>query len=829
MRLGLYNRLLLIAVLPAALVALTLGIGTGWESVVVTRTAARATAQIEAVGLAHNLVVTGNGHRALPMQILAGNGIIEARLVNSRGDIVSSRTRLDLPLPPRRGWALLLDTLGAPLIHTTDLSARVQVPKMPLRIEVLLSPERWNYTAGRGVALAAAATAAALLLSVLLALLLSSGLTVRLRAVTRQLTRLARGEYGTRLPIHHGGELTNIATDLNCLADTLNRRAREANPLGGDPFDKAHSSAPKAQHKAFDDFLHALDHELRSPLNAIFGYTQLLKAEPLTPSQRENLDIVHNAAQTLAQLLDDSLRQPTKRKRARSKAQAFDLIALIDEIIALNAPAAYAKPLDLIADCGGWRTLPVMGHALYIRQILVNLVGNAVKYTDSGHVCLQLDIVSNTNDKLKLTVHVSDTGPGIPRKQRDQVFKPRERLRSTATLPGKGLGLAISQELAAATGGYIELDEAPGGGCKFSLHLTLAHAEAFAAQPMPSPTRMLLWEPDPSMRSALAHRLCAAGAELDLAPNRDALLARLDTDTHYDVVVFGLAPGETPPELDGKHASLQLLACTLDPSPGAKLPIAPKCIGQQRIEHLLGLHRSTQTKPVQSYLSPRLWRILCEDTPLDLDRLATALRARDITDARAAIHRICGTASFVHMQDSERAARLLEKSLANGEPDLPLAREQLAQLSHTLLEELRRIAPPATQRSLAGWRIMVVDDNRLNAELLARHLESHGATAKQFQNAADALRAPGPWHASLVDVQLEDDDGIALGATLHNNFPHTLIIAQSGDTQASTREHAHRAGFHDYLTKPIDLEQLPQRLLTLRTSAAQIPVLRDTG
>ncbi len=103
MRLGLYKRLLLIAVLPAALVALALGIGAGWESVAVTRAAARATAQIEAIGLTHSLVIVSGGHPALPPQILAGSGIIKARLVNNRGDLISSRTRLGLPLPPRRG------------------------------------------------------------------------------------------------------------------------------------------------------------------------------------------------------------------------------------------------------------------------------------------------------------------------------------------------------------------------------------------------------------------------------------------------------------------------------------------------------------------------------------------------------------------------------------------------------------------------------------------------------------------------------------------------------------------------------------------------------
>lgn len=819
MRTGLYKQLLLIALLPAVLVAVALGIGSGWENVIATRTAAHATAQVEATDLAHNLVHTDDGAVAIPHRILAGSGLLQVRLIDAEDNILSIRKRLK---PPRHRMGSVFDTLGAPFIRAADLSAQANVPETPFHIQVLLTPGRWDNAAGRAVAFAAATTALALLAAVLLALLLSSGLTVRLRAITRQLARLARGEYETRLPqSYRGGELAYAASDLNRLTETLSRRAKEEDTTEQPAVNTRDSSMTKAQRKALEDYLHTLDHELRSPLNAIAGYTQLLTSDSLTPRQRENLDIVHNAARTLTQLLDDSLRQSGKRKRTRGRVQALDLVALLDEVIALAAPAAYAKSLDLIADCGGWRTLPVMGHALHIRQILTNLIGNAVKYTATGHVCLQLEALPEKGDKLKVTLRVGDTGPGIPRKQRERVFKSRERLRATAALPGKGLGLALSRELATTMGGRITLGESAGGGCEFALSLTLAHAEAFAAQPMPAPTHMLLWEADPVMRNALAHRLCAAGAELELAASRNDLLARLDARTPYDAVILALAPGETPPEIEDKHPHLRVLACSLDPERDDTLVAAPKCIGQYRMEHLLGLHRSTQSRPAQSYLSPRLWRILCEDTPLDLDRLAAALRNKDMEDARAAIHRICGTTSFVHMQDSERAARELEKILKDETPDLPVAWKLLTRMSHTLLDELRRIAPPATQRRLTGWRIMVVDDNRLNSELLARHLESHGAAVEQFQTAADTLQAAGPWHLSLIDVQLEDDDGIALGSTLHEKFPHTLIVAQSGDTQTATREKARDAGFHDYLTKPIDLEQLPQRLLALRAGATQ--------
>jgi len=555
-----------------------------------------------------------------------------------------------------------------------------------------------------------------------------------------------------------------------------------------------------------------------------------LNSEPLTPSQSENLAIVQRAARTLTDLLDDNLHQSAKGKRSRRrKPQAFDLVSLIDDIMTLVAPAAYAKPLELIADCGAWRTLPVKGNPLHLRQILTNLVGNAVKYTQSGQVHLQLEVLSDKGDKLKLTLRVSDTGPGIPRKQRERVFKSRERLKSTSELPGQGLGLALSQELAKDMGGHITLHENNSGGCAFNLTLTLAHAEAFAAEPMPAASRMLLWDNNPYVRDALAHRLCAAGAELDFASSREDLFSRLDDDSSYTAAVLGLEPGESPAGIEYTHPRLRILTCSLDSARDTKLPTAPKCIGQKRIEQFLDLHRSIRRKPSQSYLSPRLWRILCEDTPIDLDRLGTALRSKDMEDAKAAVHRICGTASFVHMQKSESVARMLEKTLQAPEPDLVSAWKQLTRLSHTLLEELRRIAPPATQRSLAGWRIMVVDDNRLNAELLARHLESHGATVEQYPDAQGALQAAGPWHASLIDVQLAGDDGIKLGHTLHKHFPHTMIIAQSGDTQDSTREHARDAGFHDYLTKPIDLEQLPQRLLALRTEACRTPERRQAS
>ncbi|HYW77333.1 MAG TPA: ATP-binding protein [Gammaproteobacteria bacterium] len=820
MRSGLHKQLLFLAIFPALLVALALATGIGWQGVSSARHAARRTAHLQADNLALKLYHTADGKLALPEGSLDRQGLSEARIVDASGHILIWEDHTQKPLAAHGYVNHVLSRVGRLFIHPGDLLANAPIPGMPgMHMVVELQQQPWWIAAGRDIMLAAVAVLAGILLALLAGIMVGTRLTMRLRTIARQITRLTHGDHNYRLQVSGDGEISRLARDLNRLTDILARRTDGSEDAEDEETQNPKGS--KALRKSFDSYLQALDHELRSPLNAINGYAQLLGREPLTRSQQENLAVVRSAVNTMTFLLDDMLQEPKgKKKSPKRRQRTFDLVVLIDEVIHLAAPGAYAKGVDIIADCGGWRSLPVTGDELHIRQILTNLVGNGVKYTPQGHVCLQLAVGSTRGDKLEVVIHVNDTGPGIPARHRARVFQPHERLKATSGLPGKGLGLALSQRLAEDMGGHISLAEAAGGGCRFSLHLALAHAESFVASPAPPSAPMMLWESNPIIRNALAHRLGAAGGELEFATSRDALLQYLKT--HPDTIgVLGLKPYENLPDKSEALPQLRVLTCTLEPPQQGGLTVAPKCIGQQRLEDFLDLHTRRKSNPAQSYLSPRLWRILCEDMPVDLDRLANALRNEDMEDARAAVHRICGTTSFVRMHESETAARELEKTLKEPDTTPTKAWKQLKSLSHTILGELRRIAPPVTQRSLASWRIMVVDDNRLNAELLARHLESHGAIVDQFFNATEARSAPGPWHAILVDVQLEDENGIQLGQELRQKFSRTLLIAQSGDMQVSTRTYANESGFHDYLTKPIDLDQLPHRLIALRASANQ--------
>ncbi len=831
---GLRGRLLASAVVPSLLVACALGFGMGRSGVMGTDAGAHAAAQAEATSVARALVRRRGATPRLPADIVGGL-TQQIELLAPDGRVLQKQVALQPP--PPGAINLSLQRLGSIFLPPATLVATSDVTDARVRVRAFLRPEPWQRAAGWGIALAAGAGAGAGLLAFLLAAALISTPIRRLRAIAHQAARLARGERTSPMRARGRGELALLEADLNRLGETLRSTRRRLDQEVTEATAALQTSLAEleaknteldlARRQALDastaktELLAMLSHELRTPLNAILGYARLIRSDPLTASQRESLDTVNQAARTLAQLLDGML----KLARVESgpvviERQAFDLVALVDETITLFAPRAYGKRLQLIADCGGWRTLPVLGDPLRLQQILSNLLSNAVKYTPRGRVSVHLDVTPTGSQRLLARLSVRDTGPGVSAEDRPVIFDRFQRLEATAALPGSGLGLAISKKLVAAMNGHIELADAKDGGCEFHVSLPLARArQAERAEPISA--RVILWEADPVVRAALANRLCAAGVDVELARDRGSLHRRLERGDRFDAGVLGLAPGESVPSPTAPAQRLLVLPCCLPAAgpPGAS--VAPKCIGQQRFEQWLTSHGESRNEGAApaARLSPRIWRLLCEETPLDLGRLGRALRDGQVAEARAAVHRIRGTAAMVRMRSTQQLAKGLESQLASRDPDLRAVWDQVTRLSRTLLTELRQLAPPATQRSLRDWRILVIDDNRLNGELLARHLQSHGASVKHCIDEPEVDNENGPWDAILIDVQLGRCDGIQLGTQLRKRFPEAMLIAQSADDQPLTKRRATAAGFIGYLTKPLDLDSLPLQLQTMRGSA----------
>jgi len=266
-------------------------------------------------------------------------------------------------------------------------------------------------------------------------------------------------------------------------------------------------------------FLATLGHEVRTPMTGVLGMSELLAATDLDARQRSHVESIRRAGEHLLRLVNDALDLARiEADRLQLDQQPFDLHALVRETVDFCAPQAQQRGLAfhhaIDPDVPHW----VLGDAGRVRQILLNLLGNAVKFTERGSVSLLVAALQPRG--VRLTVR--DTGPGLNDEQKRRLFRRFEQAegtRTSARYGGSGLGLAISQELAAAMGGRIDLQSAPGQGTAFIVELPLQSCEApsdVAPQPAVAPVRrsLLLVEDDPTIARVVAGLLEAQGHQV---------------------------------------------------------------------------------------------------------------------------------------------------------------------------------------------------------------------------------------------------------------------------------------------------------------------------
>ena len=310
-------------------------------------------------------------------------------------------------------------------------------------------------------------------------------------------------------------------------------------------------------------FLATLGHEVRTPMTGVLGMSELLLATDLDARQRGYTESIRNAGDHLMRLVNDALDLARiEAGKLELEARPFDLHALVADVVALMAPVARKRGLrfeqSLAADTPRW----VRGDAVRLRQILLNLLGNAIKFTDRGEVALR---VQPHGDGVRAVV--SDTGPGLNDEQKQRLFRRFEQAegaRTAARYGGSGLGLAICQELADAMGGRIVVDSAPGQGTRFSVDLPLpavaSPATAAAARPAtdaaaPGPQQLLLVEDDPTVAEVITGLLRAQGHGVVHAAHGLAALAEASAQ-RFDLALLDL----DLPGLDGLALARQLRA-----------------------------------------------------------------------------------------------------------------------------------------------------------------------------------------------------------------------------------------------------------------------------
>ncbi len=308
-------------------------------------------------------------------------------------------------------------------------------------------------------------------------------------------------------------------------------------------------------------FLATLGHEIRTPMTGVLGMAELLQASKLDNRQHGQVHAIHRAGKHLLRLVNDALDLARiEADKLVLSEEPFDLHLLVDEAAALMAPLAEQKNLRFTLQRAGVLPRAFIGDRTRIEQILLNLLGNAIKFTEYGEVGL---VVSQPTDGgVRFVIY--DTGPGLNDEQRQRLFRRFEQAegaRTNARYGGSGLGLAISQELAAVMGGRIDLDSAPGAGARFTVDLPLQVADAppitaaaaSASAWQEQPLQLLLVEDDVTVAEVVAGLLRTLGHEVRHAPHGLAALAEV-ASTRFDAALLDL----DLPGMDGFALARQL-------------------------------------------------------------------------------------------------------------------------------------------------------------------------------------------------------------------------------------------------------------------------------
>jgi signal transduction histidine kinase/CheY-like chemotaxis protein/HPt (histidine-containing phosphotransfer) domain-containing protein len=385
----------------------------------------------------------------------------------------------------------------------------------------------------------------------------------KLRRLGSAAGAIEAGDFSARAEVQGAGEVGVLARALDRMAGALSDRDQQLR-LARETAEKVLARAQHAD-QAKTEFLASMSHEIRTPLNGIIGYTERLLDEPLTPGQRRFAERIEAAGSSLLVVVNDILDlSQVEAGRIQLEIQPFSLEALIDNSVSIVSEGAGVKGLPIKVSLD--RNLPKMllGDELRLRQILLNLLNNAVKFTHEGHIALAVQQEGRADDREIVRFSVTDTGIGIARENQSRLFTRFSQIDGTIRreFGGTGLGLAISKRLVELMGGQIGLDSQKGRESTFWITVPLPRTEAFAGEktaegaPTPvKPARILVAEDIEINQELTRSILESAGHRVDIVSNGIEAVAAVQAES-YDLVLMDIQM----PRMDGIAATREIRA-----------------------------------------------------------------------------------------------------------------------------------------------------------------------------------------------------------------------------------------------------------------------------